>query len=1258
MNDRLRPLLLSAILAAASASAAFAVPDPPDNFEIEDAAPGAGFSVPISMAFLPDGRFFVGEKRGRVYEVRNGVRQADPTVAIENEVLNANDRGLLGIGVDPNYYVNHYIYLLYTVDPDSNGTETNNDAFGRLTRYQVNFTDSASVIPSSRTILMGYNWPNGPVSCSPSHSVGAIRWGHDGSMLIASGDGAQFSAVDAGGLDAPAFQPGRTDPYEDIGAFRSQYIGSLNGKILRLNPATGHGYASNPYATGDLTVPQSKVWVYGVRNPYRFCVRPGTGNTNPAVGDPGTLYLGDVGHDSYEEMNVSQNGGQNFGWPCYEGVSARGDYQSMTPAHHGCGSIGTPGNPAQATPPLSHWSHGIPSLSNPPGITGNTSTGGVFYTSTTYPVPYRSQYFYGDYGQNWIRVAVVDQNDNLTQVLDFATAADGPVDFAAHPLTGDVYYVAINAQQVRRIRYTGPTGGNNPPVAAVSANPLVGPAPLAVDFSSIGSFDPDNDTLSYSWLFADGGSSTAANPSHVYAAPGTYVAQLTLSDGQGGVDVEQVTIIAQGGTTGFPATGVLDNFNRANGPIGGPWVDVTAGLNISANALIQTVVTNSTVWNGAVFGSNQEAYFTFVNASASAAEQNLMLKVQGTSWSSGHIEVAYNASQTKVSVNTYAPAQGWVGRGTVNGVTFGAGDQFGARCDSVGLVRIFKNGSQVGSVSVAAWTFATAGGRLGMTLSEINGSVLDNFGGGTVVSVVNTPPTAQIITPLPDAFFYEDQEIALSGTGVDAQSPAESLLYTWVVDLHHNIHTHPASFTFLGPTATLLGENHDDGTGVFFRIHLIVADPGGLSDTTSVDIWPEADLEPSPVTVIPDPAIQGEPVEYRFTLRNHGRMPASISRWALLRGGVELAARDTVVAGEDSVLISLAGTAPAAGAYTLRVRADSLGTVRETDEANNASVRTLTVNVPPNSPPVAGIGLPADSSFYAAPDTLRLAADASDNEQPAATLGYLWHVRLHRSTGDSLVASFATDSADFITEDFEDGSGTWYEISLIVTDAGSLVDSASVTIRPEQDLSPGPIATNAGHVAAGAQTDAAFWLRNLGRAAARRTHWQLLLDGVVLAEDDTVVAALDSARVHVALPPGLSAGTHELRAVADTLDEAFETDESNNASMLSVTVQAVATDVSAAPVRALALSAPRPNPTHGAMSLTLDLPNAGEVGFDVLDLQGRVVSAQPAAAFSAGRWTLQWNGRLSTGAAAPPGLYLARVRVGETTLVRRIARVR
>jgi len=73
--------------------------------------------------------------------------------------------------------------------------------------------------------------------------------------------------------------------------------------------------------------------------------------------------------------------------------------------------------------------------------------------------------------------------------------------------------------------------GNQAPTATAGANTLSGPPPLAVTFSSAGSSDPEGATLTYSWNFGDGGTSTLANPSHTYSTLGTYPVTLTVSDG-------------------------------------------------------------------------------------------------------------------------------------------------------------------------------------------------------------------------------------------------------------------------------------------------------------------------------------------------------------------------------------------------------------------------------------------------------------------------------------------------------------------------------------------------------------------------------------------------------------------------------------------------------------------------------------------------------------------------------------------------------
>jgi len=927
---------------ALCAPRAQALPVMPADFIAENVAPGATFATPTGIAFRPDGSILVAEKRGRVYVISNGFKQPTPLWSREAEVLDQQDRGLLDVAVDPNYATNRYIYLLYTVDPDSNGVDNNSDGFGRLTRYTVSASDPNQLIASSRTILLGVDWPNGPVAASPTHSIGSLRWGEDGSLLVSEGDGAQYQGTDAGGNDAGAFGTGKTDPNEDIGAFRAQDITSLAGKILRINPANGNGYPSNPFWDGNPKSVRSRVWAYGVRNPFRFHIRPGTGNSDPAAGDPGTLYIGDVGWGTWEEVSVAPVGGRNFGWPCWEGFAYNTSYQNATPAHNGCGSVGTSTNPSNFTAPLLDWHHSNASLSHPPGYTGRAASGLVFYTASSYPAQYQGAFFHADYNDNWIRWVKVDASNNLISTDVFSTDMDGPVDLLTSPTTGDLYYVAITDGEVRRIRYLGGSG-NLPPVAVADATPTVGVVPLQVSFSSAASYDPNGDPLTFSWIFGDGGSSNQASPVHTFNSPGTYDVQLTVLDDQGEFDTDVVTVRVTATAT-FPTSLVLDDFNRANGPIGGAWVDQTSTLAIDANALTQTGGSATTVLDVPPFGPDQEVFVTFDQITAGAPEHDLMMKVQGTTWSSGHIEVRYEASTSRVNVNTYAPGQGWVGRGTINNVTIAPGDQFGARAYSDGTVEIYLNSDLLGTVTVAGWPYASLGGRLGMTLDQATQTRLDNFGGGDAALVFNSPPVATILAPGDSSFFADSQMVVFEGSASDAEDAPGSLTHEWRVDLHHNDHVHPGVLTSSNLIDSLLTEEHEDGTGVHLEARFIVTDTGGLSDTSHISIFPDVDLRPSVVTVFPEEPISTTPTWFTFKIYNDGSLTSRTVHWCLVADAFELAAGDTMVAPHDSVTVSSLQTVMLpSGPYTLRAVVDTFGVAVETSETNNVDLQPLTV---------------------------------------------------------------------------------------------------------------------------------------------------------------------------------------------------------------------------------------------------------------------------------------------------------------------------
>jgi glucose/arabinose dehydrogenase len=958
LSTRSFPLAFGAALALIPASLAAVAPARavtlPAQFTVENAVPGVTFDIPTAVAFLPGGRMLVAEKRGRVWSVTNGVRAPAPLWQHEAEVLNESDRGLLGIAVDPAYATNHYLYLLYTVDPDTNGVDDNDDGFGRLTRYTVSFADSNVLDPSSRTVLMGTDWRDGPLSDSPTHTIGTLRFGQDGSLLVSVGEGAYIDQADGGGSDPDAFGPGKTDPLEDIGAFRAQWIGSLAGKILRLNPADGHGYPSNPYWDGNPRSIRSRVWCYGLRNPFRFAIRPGSGSALPSAGDPGTLFIGDVGWNTWEEQDIARGGGLNFGWPCYEGLLAQSSYQALNPAHHSCDSLGLGDNTGVLTAPTLCFHHSSGLLSTPPGPAGNTAVGGTFYGASLYPALYQGRYFYADYGHDWIRFAQLGANDSIVTTSAFADLADGPVDLEVIPGSGDLVYVAIVAGEVRRIRWTGQVGVNNPPLAMASGVPTLGSAPLTVSFSSEGTVDPDLDPLTLSWNFGDGLGSSAASPSHTYLAGGTFAAVLTADDGAGGIGRDTVIVTVAGGGGPFPGTALRDDFNRPDGVLGGSWEGAITGAVVAANAAAATCCDILPVWP-AGFGGDQEAWCTL--QSPASGMPSLLLKVPGSDATSGYLEVRYDAASQHVLLWTFAPSQGLVARGEFPG-TLVAGDTLGARAWSNGSVQVFRNGALLGTGSAGDWPFAAGGGRIGFVLRTSAPATIDDFGGGSIS--LNTAPEATILSPLDHSFFVEGDVLTLQGRGRDAQQSAGSLAFDWRIDLHHNNHVHPGTYVATGVSASYTIPHHDDGTGTWYDIALHVTDSLGLADTMHVAIFEEVDLHPGPVTVLPAFPGTTTPAEYHFKLYNGGRMGAPLSRWRLTGDGVLLAEGDAAVPALDSVAIAVTvpGGLMAPGSHTLRLVADTLAAVVETQEANNASTRPLTVvsgsgvtGAPPAEPP-------------------------------------------------------------------------------------------------------------------------------------------------------------------------------------------------------------------------------------------------------------------------------------------------------------------
>ncbi len=554
----------------------------PASFVDENAFPGQTFTLPVQLVFLPDGSRLVVEKAGVIRTVTaTGLKLPTPFIDLSARVLSNDDRGLLGVAIDPDFASNRWVYMLYTVDPDSNGVDDNIPAFARLERYQASAANPAVADLSTRQILIGGGFADGipEPPRNMHHMVGTLRFGADKTLMIGSGDGANADIADAGGTD-PSFGPGLIAPSQDMGAFRAQSLNSMNGKLLRVDKETGLGLPSNPYWDGNGSSTRSRVWLYGLRNPFRFAFRPGSGSASPELGRPGVLYIGDVGWNQTEEFDIARTGGINFGWPCFEGPYGNAPYQSVTTTAYPdasvlCSAPLSPENPAAGTPPVCWWDHSSGSLSSPAGWVGNCAIGGVFCAGLNYPAANQGLYYLADNGGGWIKALHVDANDHLVSVTDFVTGGGGPVDVEADPTNGDLYYVDINTATVHHVRYAP---GEPAPVVNASVTPTSGAAPLTVTLTASASTDPDGDPLSFQWTFGNGSGSHRADTTFTYATAGSYTATVVVTDGHGGTAATQFPITVAPTTTpgriAQPVTGSLFLQNRSVSLIASP-VDTT-----------------------------------------------------------------------------------------------------------------------------------------------------------------------------------------------------------------------------------------------------------------------------------------------------------------------------------------------------------------------------------------------------------------------------------------------------------------------------------------------------------------------------------------------------------------------------------------------------------------------------------------------------------------------------------------------------------
>jgi glucose/arabinose dehydrogenase len=261
------------------------------------------------------------------------------TSLVHDPDVDGGERGLLGLAFHPDYLENDLLYVFYTRRSDDKNV---------LVEYQRQSALKAD--PASARVVFGIRH-----SAASNHNGGAIHFGPDGYLYVATGD--------SGASSAPA-----------------QDIESRHGKVLRLDPMNPPGDAKytipadNPFFGA--TPGHDLVWSYGLRNPWRMSHDAETGD----------LWIGDVGQSAWEEIDHAggpdAGKGDNYGWDLCEGDHPR----TGTAAECGPG-------PSTTVRPVAEYVNG--------GATCAV-TGGYVYRGTDQP-SLVDHYFFGDYcsGDIW-----------------------------------------------------------------------------------------------------------------------------------------------------------------------------------------------------------------------------------------------------------------------------------------------------------------------------------------------------------------------------------------------------------------------------------------------------------------------------------------------------------------------------------------------------------------------------------------------------------------------------------------------------------------------------------------------------------------------------------------------------------------------------------------------------------------------------------------------------------------------------------------
>lgn len=333
----------------------------------------ARLDAPVALALRPGfDPMFVAERAGRVMVLEGGTVRPQPL--LEVETTTDGERGLLGLAFSPD---GGHLYVSFT----------NRDGDNRLEEYAMGPGATDIDVGSRRTVLA----VDQPFS---NHNGGHVVFGPDGLLWYGLGDG-------GGGGDPDG---------------NAQNPNTLLGSLLRIDPRAQAGSpyavpADNPFADGG---GRGEVFVYGVRNPWRFSFDRATGD----------LWIADVGQNAVEEIDRLPSGqvsGANLGWPALEGSRP---------------FEGTP--PPGAVAPIYEYTHDE----------GYSVTGGFVYRGTAIP-GLVGAYVFGDLGTARLWALAVEDGAVSGRADLGVGVEEGSLVSFAEDAAGELYALSIAGEVFR-----------------------------------------------------------------------------------------------------------------------------------------------------------------------------------------------------------------------------------------------------------------------------------------------------------------------------------------------------------------------------------------------------------------------------------------------------------------------------------------------------------------------------------------------------------------------------------------------------------------------------------------------------------------------------------------------------------------------------------------------------------------------------------------------------------------------------------------